>query len=109
MFGFFQRQQEEDKFKKPYYSFRSVKADRVLDLAQDGDNQGSLIIWDGHGGENQMFTLKKKGDGFRIRCKQSGRYLTVESAADGARVYGAAKSGQANQTFTIQEREPDSK
>ena len=36
MFSFFKRQREEDKYKKPYYSFRSVNAGRVIDLAQEG-------------------------------------------------------------------------
>lgn len=39
------------KFKKPYYSIQSVHAEgKVLDVAQDGDHKGSLILWDGYGG-----------------------------------------------------------
>lgn len=56
-----------------------------------------------------MFTLVKKGQGYCLKCKKDGLYLTVESHEDGAKVYGAAKNGQANQTFRIEEREPDSK
>lgn len=37
MFTFFQRTKDENgKYKKPYYSFRNVKSDKVLDVAQDG-------------------------------------------------------------------------
>lgn len=48
-----------------------------------------------------MFTLKKKGDGYRLKCKKDKLYLTVESAEDGAKIYAAGKNGQANQTFKI--------
>lgn len=56
-----------------------------------------------------MFTLVQKGSGYCLKCKQGNKYLTVESSADGARIFAAAKSGQANQTFKIEEKEPDSK
>ena len=52
MFGIFKRHKKEkgEKFQKPYYSFRSVKAGKVIDVAQDGDSKGALIIWEGYGG-----------------------------------------------------------
>lgn len=104
MFGLFQRTKNENgKWKKPYYSFRSLKADKVIDLCQDGDNQGSLIIWDGYGGENQSFTLIQNGPDVFIKCKHDKQYLTVESEADGARIFTSPKSGQANQRFRIDE------
>ena len=77
MFSFFKRDKQENKFTKPYYSFRSVLADRVLDICQDGENQGSLIIWEGYGGDNQQFTIKQKGDDFYIKCRKDRQYLTV--------------------------------
>ena len=94
MFSFFKRDKQENKFKKPYYSFRSVNADRVLDICQEGENQGNLIIWDGYGGDNQKFTVKQKNQDFYIKCKKDGQYLTVEGPQNGARVFGAPKNYQ---------------
>lgn len=48
---------ENGKYKKPYYSLRSVHADKVLDVAQDGPSVGTTIIWEGYAGENQCFTM----------------------------------------------------
>ena len=80
MWDFFKRTDNENgKYRKPYYSLTSVKAERVLDVAQDGDNQGTTILWDGYGGENQMFTLKQKGPDYYLKCKKDTLYLTVES------------------------------
>ena len=58
VFGLFKRQKNPNgKYKKPYYSIRSVLSGKVLDVAQDGPHQGSTIIWEGYGGDNQQFTL----------------------------------------------------
>lgn len=100
---------ENGKFTKPYYSLRNVRADRVLDVAQDGPNAGSTILWDGYAGENQQFTLVPEGDQFYIKCKKNGQFLTVENNSNGARVYTAPKSNQPNQKFRIQESKPGSK
>ena len=78
MLGFFKRQKNENgKYKKPYYSFRNVKSDRVLDLCQEGEHQGSLVIWDGYAGDNQQFTIKQKGPNYFFKCKKNNQYLTV--------------------------------
>lgn len=110
MFSFFNRTKNENgKYKKPYYSFRSVKADKVIDLCQEGEHQGSLIIWDGYAADNQSFTVAQCGPDVYIKCKKDGKYLTVESAADGARIYTAAKNKQPNQKFRLDEQGGDSK
>lgn len=58
LFGLFKKQKNQNgKYTKMYYSFRSVHSGRVLDIAQDGAHQGHTIIWDGYGGANQCFTL----------------------------------------------------
>lgn len=102
---FFRRNQEEDKYKKPYYSFRSVKAGKVIDLCQEGQNQGTLIIWDGYGGENQQFTLKQKDGEFYFKNRQTKQYLTVEGPHDGARIFASPKTRGQNQRFRIEEKE----
>lgn len=67
------------RFKKPYYAFRSVKAGRMMDVCQDGDKQhkGFLIIWDGYGSDNQLFTASQCGPDVYIKCRKDRKYLTV--------------------------------
>lgn len=81
------------KYKKPYYSIVSKKAEKVIDLAQDGQHQGTLIIWDGYGGDNQSFTITQSGPDVLLKCRKTGGYLTVESAADGARIFSSPQAG----------------
>lgn len=44
-----------------YYTIKSKHAGRVLDVCQDTDKKGMLIIYDSYGGENQLFNLKPSG------------------------------------------------
>lgn len=102
MFDFFNKTKNADgKYRRPFYSLRSVNADRVLDIAQDGPLKGTAMIYDGWGGDNQSFTLIQNGPDWYIRCKQNGQFLTVQSAADGAKVFLAPNNGQPNQKFRI--------
>jgi hypothetical protein len=96
------------KFKKPFYSIVSKKAGKVLDIAQDGPHQGSLIIWDGWAGENQSFTIIQDGPDYLIRCRKDGGFLTVESDADGARLFTAPQPGPTSR-FRFDETKPKSK
>lgn len=99
---FFHKQQNTNhKFQRQFYSLRNVHADRVLDVAQDGPNVGTTILWEGYGGDNQTFTVIQEGPDYYLRCKKNGQFLTVESAANGAKVFLSAKNGQANQKFRI--------
>ena len=105
---FHKTQNANGKYRRPYYSIRSVHADKVLDIAQDGPNQGTSILWKGWGGDNQSFTLIQDGPDWYIRSKQGGLVLTVEGPNDGARLYLAPQNGQPNQKFRIDEK-PGSK
>jgi hypothetical protein len=96
------------KYKKPYYSIVSKKAGKVLDVAQDGQFQGSLIIWDGYAGENQQFTIIQDGNDFLIKCKKNNGYLTVESDMDGAKIFTYPQPGQ-NSRFQLCETKNGSK
>lgn len=110
MFGLFKRNKNENgKFSKPYYSFRNVKSGRVIDLCQEGEHQGTLIIWDGYGGENQQFTVKQKGPNYLLKCRKTKQFLTVEGPQNGARIFCSPKTGEANQFFRIDENSPGSK
>ena len=43
------------------YVFKSKHAGRVLDVCQDTDKKGLLILYDAYGGANQSFILKESG------------------------------------------------
>ena len=105
MINFFNKTKNADgKYKRPYYSLRSVHADKVLDIAQDGPYIGTAILWKGWGGDNQCFTIIQDGPDWYIKSKQTGNFLTVEGPNDGAKVFLAPKSGQPNQKFRIDEK-----
>jgi hypothetical protein len=40
-----------------YFTIESKSSGRVLDLCQDGDNKGRLIIYDRWGAPNQQFGI----------------------------------------------------
>lgn len=43
---------------KPYYSFRSVHANKVLDIAQEGENKGTATIDKGYAADHQSFAIE---------------------------------------------------
>jgi hypothetical protein len=79
VFGLFEPKQKNQngKYKRMFYSIRSVNSGRVLDVAQDGPHQGSTILWDGYGGDNQQFTVIQDGPVYYIKCKKNDMFLTV--------------------------------
>lgn len=97
-----------NRYTKPYYSIVSEKAGRVVDVAQDGPFRGTLIIWDGYNGDNQAFTIVQSGGAFLIKCRQNKGYLTVESNADGAKIYTSPQPTQASM-FNLVEVSPGAK
>lgn len=106
MFNIFNKTKNADgKYKRPYYSLRSVHSNRVLDIAQDGPNKGTAIQWEGWGGENQCFTIIQEGPSWYIKSKLNGQFLTVEGPQDGAKIFLSPKSGQDNQKFRIDEKQ----
>lgn len=44
-----------------FYKLKSKHAGRVLDVCQDVDKKGMLIIYDDYGGPNQLFNLRPNG------------------------------------------------
>lgn len=105
---FHRTKNQNGKYKKPYYSLRNVHSGRVADLAQDGPSAGSLILWDGYGGENQQFTFIQDGPDYFIKNRKSHRYLTVENPGNGARIFEAPLNKQPNQRFRIDDAKPGS-
>ena len=48
-------------FSEGLYTIKSKHAGRVLDVCQDTDRRGMLIIYDSYGGANQQFYLRPNG------------------------------------------------
>jgi hypothetical protein len=73
----------------PTYSIKSKHSGRTLDVCQDADQRGMLIIYDYHGGQNQQFFLKPNGVEIELVSKQSGKSLTVaaNSNKNGAPIF----------------------
>jgi hypothetical protein len=58
-------------------SIVSKKAQKVLDVCQDKDRQGMLIIYEDFKQPNQRFDIVKVGDYVNIINKKNGKALTV--------------------------------
>ncbi len=78
-----------------------------MDIAQDGPFKGTAVLWEGYAGDNQSFTLIQENASWLIKCKQNDQYLTVESDANGAKVYLSPKSKDQKQRFRIDEKNHD--
>lgn len=72
-----------------FYTIKSKHAGRVLDVCQDTETKGMLIIYDNFSGPNQLFNLKPSGVEVQIVSKQSGKSLTVaaNSSKNGAPIF----------------------
>jgi hypothetical protein len=44
-----------------YYAIKSKHAGKAMDVCQDVDKKGMLIIYDFYGGPNQLFMFKQNG------------------------------------------------
>jgi hypothetical protein len=71
------------------YSIKSKHAGRVLDVCQDVDKRGMLIIYDDCNVPNQLFFIKPNGNEVELVSKQSGKSLTIaaNSNKNGAPVF----------------------
>ena len=96
--------------KEEVYTITSKPAKKVLDVCQDADKKGMLIIYDAYGGPNQQFIIRPKGVDVQIVCKKSGKALTVadNSNKNGAPVFQDPSQGLEGQHFRIQEVIPGS-
>ena len=110
LFGGGKQHNSDGLYQKQYYSLRANHAggNRVLDIARDGPNKDSAIIWEGYAGDNQCFTIIKQQDRWLFKSKLGDLYLTVAGSENGAKVYLAPKNNQPNQKFLIDQK-PGSK
>jgi hypothetical protein len=44
-----------------YYIVKSKHSGKALDVCQDTDKKGMLVLWESWGGDNQKFNLKEVG------------------------------------------------
>ena len=93
-----------------YYTIKSKHSGRVLDICQDTDKKGQLIIYDGCGTDNQIFSLRQQGLEVEIVSKKSNKILTIatNSPKNGAPIVEDSAQGLPGQRFRIQESSPGS-
>ena len=56
---------------------RSALSGKNLDVSQDLNNYGDLIVWPYNGGNNQKFQFVQRGQDYEIKSVQSGKVLDV--------------------------------
>lgn len=90
------------------YVIRSKHSNKVMDVCQDVDKKGMLIIYNHYGGPNQGFYIRSDGVSTNIISKQTGKYLTVAGNSDknGVPVFEEPHTGLDGQKFRIQEVNP---
>lgn len=86
------------------YTIKSKHAGRVMDVCQDVDRKGMLIIYDGYGGVNQQFVIRPNGVEVELLSKQTGKILTIaaNSSKNGAPVFEEPAKGLEGQRFRLQ-------
>jgi hypothetical protein len=87
-----------------FYSIKSKNGGRALDVCQDADKKGMLIIYDFYGGPNQLFMLKPNGNAVELVSKQSGKSLTIvnSSSESGALIFEEESKNLEGQLFKLQ-------
>ena len=70
-----------------YFIHSTINYDYVWDM---DSNSGNLQLWQKHGGANQQFIFKSRGDGiYKIFCAQNGKAIDCQysSQENGANVW----------------------
>ncbi len=70
------------KILKQGIAIKSKAANRVLDVCQDKDALGTLIIYEDYAQENQRFDILQADGYVYLVNKKSGKYLTVGSNSE---------------------------
>lgn len=99
-----------------FYTIKSKHSGKVLDVCQDADTKGMLIIYDLYGGPNQHFYLKPNGvlsincfktvgeilnDRSQLSQKRSPRILIAFNGIGGAAVSIAGGNSGSTSTLSI--------
>lgn len=59
------------------YSIKSKHANKALDVCQDTNRKGMLIIWENYKQPNQLFKFINHGSYYNIVSAKTNKYLTV--------------------------------
>lgn len=91
---------------QPYQEFYTIKgkqSGRALDISKANESKGQTILWDIHGGDNQMFTIEMNGQGQCQIKNKEGAYVTVEgnNSNNQAKIVGAQNQHQPGQVFEL--------
>jgi hypothetical protein len=94
-----------------YFTIASKSSGRVLDLCQDGDNKGKLIIYDSWGAQNQQFGIVHVSAlEVLLVNRMTGLCLTVANNSDknGAVIVEEPPNNRPSQRFRLQKISPSS-
>lgn len=89
----------------PSYSIRSKHANKVLDVCQDTDRKGMLIIYDNYKQPNQLFKFVNAGSGYHIVSAKSNKMLTVaaNSSNNGVPIFEEPLPNLEGQVFRLKQ------
>jgi hypothetical protein len=94
------------KFIKQYFTIKCQMNNQVIDLRKDEKGNDVAMNTGADGALTQTFTFVKEGYDFYIKNKNEGKYLTLDSDENGAKVYsGPKEKGNKRQLFRIQKRD----
>jgi rhamnogalacturonyl hydrolase YesR len=84
------------------YALKNVSNAESMDVSEESQNAGAQVItWEYKASDNQLFYLEKSGNGYLIKMKHSGLYLTYNSNGTFTQEYrDTAKS----QVFTFEQQ-----
>ncbi|MFG2041463.1 RICIN domain-containing protein [Dactylosporangium sp. NPDC048998] len=88
------------------FEFINAADNRCLDVnGASKDNGAELVIWDCHGGANQLWRPVRDGDGYRLVSLNSGRCIGIDSGnpAPGAVARQWDCDGSTNQRWQFQQ------
>ncbi|KIL63080.1 carbohydrate-binding module family 13 protein [Amanita muscaria Koide BX008] len=83
------------------YQIINAKSDTALD--ESGTEQGAIIGWEKHQGENQKWYIDKRNDNYTIRNLRSGQYIGLANND----VRDDARAHSVNEPFEWQIRNDD--
>lgn len=89
-----------------YFTIASKSSGRVLDLCQEGENKGKLIIYDSWGAQNQQFAIVHVSPlEVLLVNRQTGLCLTLANNSDknGAVIVEEPPNNRNSQRFRVQE------
>ncbi len=92
-----QQQNQWSSLQQPYtewFVFKGRQSGKALDIDGGDKKHEKVILWEIHGGDNQLWTIESNGHGQCQIKSKTGTYLTVENNGSNNEVKICAKQNQ---------------